>query len=188
MDSTTPVSVDSEGNRYNFHGVPASENGRIVAFASDSSNLVSNDKNNDTDVFVNERAPFTTKLNVDIDIKPGNKRNGVKSRSRGGVWVAVLSGSEFDPLQIKIPTVRFGPNGAKAIRHKVKDINKDWLGDLLLRFMTLATGIACGDTEATLTGETFDGQSITGTDSIKTVGCKPKNRHKRHRHEDRKKH
>jgi hypothetical protein len=32
--------------------------------------------------------------------------------------------------------------------------------------------IACGDTEATLTGETFDGSPITGIDAVKTVGCK----------------
>lgn len=106
-----------------------------------------------------------------IDIKPGNKRNAINPRSRGGIWVAVLSDSEFDPLQIKIPTVRFGPDKASAIRHRVRDVNRDGLGDLVLRFSIRKTGIECGDTEATLTGETFDGQVITGTDTIKTVGC-----------------
>jgi hypothetical protein len=119
---------------------------------------------------------------ISIYIKPGNKRNIIKPCAKGGIWVALLSDSEFDPLQIDIPTVRFGPDGAKAIRHKVKDINHDGLGDLLLRFKILATGIACGDTEATLTGKTFDGQIITGTDSIKTVGCKPKKHHKKKHH------
>ena len=37
------------------------------------------------------------------------------------------------------------------------------------------TGIACGDAEATLMGETFFGEDppfqFTGTDTVKTVGC-----------------
>jgi hypothetical protein len=114
---------------------------------------------------------------VDIDIKPGNKRSVINPRSKGGIWVAVLSETDpespFDPSsQVDIPTVEFGPDGANAIRYKVKDVNKDGLGDLLLRFKIPQTGIACGDTDATLAGETFDGQSFTGTDSIKIVGCK----------------
>lgn len=76
-------------------------------------------------------------------------------------------------MLIDIPTVEFGPDGAKARLYKVRDINKDRLGDLLLGFKIRRTGIACGDTEATLTGETYDGLSFTGSDSIKTVGCKP---------------
>ncbi len=43
--------------------------------------------------------------------------------------------------------------------------------DLMLHFRTQGTGIQCGDTEASLTGETFDGQAIQGTDSVVTVGC-----------------
>lgn len=116
-------------------------------------------------------------INVLIDIKPGNKQNVMNPRANGGVWVAILSetdsASPFDPSsQVDIPTVEFGPEGANAVRDKVKDINKDGLVDLLLRFKIPETGITCGDTEATLIGETFDGQSFTGTDSVKTVGCK----------------
>ena len=121
---------------------------------------------------------------INIDIKPGNDRNIINPRSRGGIWVAVLSDTDpespFDPpSQVDIPTVEFGPDGAKVTRYKVKDINRDRLGDLLLRFKIAETGIACGDTEATLTGATFNAQSIAGTDSIKTVGCKPKKHHRK---------
>jgi len=124
---------------------------------------------------------------VGIDIKPGNKQNIINPRAKGSIWVAILSDTDpespFDPSsQVDIPTVEFGPDGAKANRHKVKDINKDGLGDLLLRFKIPETGISCGDTEATLTGYTFDGQSFAGTDSIKTVGCKPKKCHKNKHH------
>lgn len=138
--------------------------------------------------------PFLTSLvpacmrEISIDIKPGNKHNVVNPRSKGGIWVAVLSEtnheSPFDPSsQVDIPTVEFGPDGAKAIRHKVKDINKDGIGDLLLRFKIPDTGIEYGDTEATLTGKTFDNQLFTGTDFIKTVGCKPKKHNKKEHHD-----
>ena len=118
----------------------------------------------------------TDKIDVDIDIKPGNEHNVINPRENGAIWVAILSNTDwtapFDPTsQVDIPTVALGPNGANAIRHKVLDINRDGLADLLLLFRIPETGIACGDTEATLTGETFDGLSFTGTESIKTVGC-----------------
>jgi YVTN family beta-propeller protein len=121
---------------------------------------------------------------IDIDIKPGNKKNVINPRAKGGIWVAILSNTDstspFDPSsQVNAPTVEFGPDGAKAIRYKVKDINKDGLGDLLLRFKIPETGIACGDTEATLTGEKFDGQRFSGTDTIKTVGCRAKEHKKK---------
>jgi len=114
---------------------------------------------------------------VDIDVKPGNTQNVINPRAKGGIWVGILfdtdSESTFDPSsQVDIPTVEFGPDGAKARRYKVKGINRDGIGDLLLRFKIQKTGIDCGDTEATLIGETFDGQSFSGTDTIKTVGCK----------------
>ena len=114
---------------------------------------------------------------ITIDIKPRDPKNVVNPKSRGGIWVAILSDTDsespFDPSsQVDISTAEFGPDGATVIRYKVKDINKDGIGDLLLHFKMLETGIACGDTEATLIGNTFDGHGINGTDSIKTVGCK----------------
>jgi hypothetical protein len=114
---------------------------------------------------------------VDIDIKPGNRRNVINPRKKGSIWVAILSDSEspFDPSsQVDTATVEFGPEGAKAARYKVKDVNSDGLDDLLLRFRIPDTGIVCGDTEASLSGTTFDGQPITGTDFSRTVGCKKK--------------
>ena len=80
--------------------------------------------------------------------------------------------SPFNPQEIEISTVRFGPDESEANRHKVKDVNRDGLPDLLLRFKIPETGIACGDTEATLTGAIYSGREFTGTDLIITKGCK----------------
>jgi hypothetical protein len=111
---------------------------------------------------------------VAVDIRPFNSQNKINPRSNGKIWVAVLSDTDtpFDPLQIKIPSVRFGPGDAKVIRHLVRDMNKDGLGDLLLRFEIRRAGIKCGATEAAIRGRTFDQQKFRGVDSVRTVGCK----------------
>jgi hypothetical protein len=44
--------------------------------------------------------------------------------------------------------------------------------DMILFFSTQNTGIVCGDTYASLTGETLYGQMIEGADFVNTVGCK----------------
>ena len=70
-------------------------------------------------------------------------------------------------------TVQFGPAGASP-QHELghlEDVDNDGDLDLVLHFRSQATGIQCGDTEASLIGETFDGQPIQGADSIVTVGC-----------------
>jgi hypothetical protein len=51
-------------------------------------------------------------------------------------------------------------------------VNDDGEPDLILDFRTQDTGITCGETSASLTGETFDGDPIQGADAITTVGCK----------------
>ena len=115
------------------------------------------------------------RISVTIDINPGAQHAVMNPRLQGVLWVAVLSdvdnATAFDPLQIDIRTVRFGPDGATTNRHRVKDVNKDGVADLFLQFWIQDTGIQCGDAAATLTGDTFDGLQVTGTDSVQTVGC-----------------
>jgi len=110
---------------------------------------------------------------IEIDIKPGSDPNSINLKSKGKIPVAVLTTDTFDATQVDWETVMFGPNGATEAhgRSHVKDIDGDGDADLVLHFKTQETGIACGDTEAALTGETFGGQAFTGTDSIVTVGC-----------------
>jgi hypothetical protein len=118
---------------------------------------------------------------VNIDIKPGNEHNPFNPRSKGMILVAIIStnkgdgeAQDFDALQVDPMLVRFGPDEAATARYRVKDVDHDGDADLLLYFRAQQTGIACGDTESALAGETYDGQAITGTDTIKTVGCNKK--------------
>ena len=87
--------------------------------------------------------------------------------------VAILTTPAFDATTVDVSTVRFGPGNASeahGIGHP-EDVDGDGDIDLMLHFRTQDAGIACGDTSATLTGETTGGQAIEGTDTFTTVGC-----------------
>jgi len=117
-------------------------------------------------------ATSTPEQDVLVDIKPGSDPNAVNPYARGFLPVAILTDDDFDALRVDYDTVAFGPSGAAPAKAaKAEDVDEDGDSDLILHFKIAETGIACGDTEAALTGETFDGQPISGTDAIKTVPC-----------------
>ncbi len=112
-------------------------------------------------------------ITLAIDIKPGSDPNAINPASEGLIPVAILTTDTFDATTVSPITVRFGPAGAN-LEHRLghlEDVDGDGDLDLLLHFRTQETGIQCGDAEASLSGETFDGQAIQGSDSIVTVGC-----------------
>ena len=110
-------------------------------------------------------------LPVSIDIKPGRNKNRIDPRSESNVKVAILTSDSFDADTIDVSTIQFGPGNAKPVRYRLDDIDGDTDWDLVLWFRTQDTGIACGDTESTLTARTLDGNTVTGTDTLKTVRC-----------------
>jgi hypothetical protein len=117
-------------------------------------------------------APSVTPL--EIDIKPGSPQNSVNPRSRGKITVAILTTDSIDAGTVDPTTVLFGATGTEAapVGWALEDVDGDGDADLVLRFDTEGTGIACGDISASLTGETVDGNAIQGSDSVKTVGCR----------------
>ena len=116
-------------------------------------------------------AVVPTPMEVAIDINPGKDPNIINLKSGGFVNVAVLTEGDFDALQIDPDTAKFGPGHAVTARYRVKDVDSDGDDDLLLYYRVQQTGIACSDTQATLTGELYDETPITGTDSVQTKNC-----------------
>ena len=117
--------------------------------------------------------PAPEPIEVVIDIKPGSFPNSVNPGNKGVVPVAVLTTPEFDAATVDPATARFGP-AAAPIAHAhghLEDVDGDGDVDLMLHFRTALTGIACGDTEAVLTAETFGGDPVFGSDSVNPVPC-----------------
>jgi hypothetical protein len=125
-------------------------------------------------VFPTETTPLLCAIPVPVDIKPGHSSNAINPKSQGVIPVAILTTASFDATTVDPLSVEFGPNGAMETHDQghIEDVNGDGKPDLLLHFNTQDTGIQCGDTSASLTGETIDGQTIQGSDLIQTVGCK----------------
>jgi hypothetical protein len=109
-----------------------------------------------------------------IDIKPGSFPNSINPKSKRKIPVAILTTDSFDAATVDPTMVLFGATGTEAapVQSALEDVDGDGDTDMILHFNTQGTGIACGDTSASLTGETFGGQMIKGSDLINTVGCK----------------
>ena len=147
--------------------VRVNNRGQMIAFAADSRLPPFQNSN------VYLLTPDVAETQVTIDIKPVSSENRINPRSNGRIRVAILTRDGFDATEVDPTTVRFGRTGTEAapIHFALRDIDSDGNTDLVLRFKTPQTGIACGDTSASLSGRTFGGQAINGSDSIRTVGC-----------------
>jgi hypothetical protein len=127
-------------------------------------------------------AAYVSRLPLIVQIDaPEDSGNRVNPFSRGVIPVAILGGDSFDVADVDVTTLAFGPAGAPPAHNltdsftyndHLQDVNLDGYMDLVTHFRTRDTGIACGDSSATLTGELLDGQPFEGTDSIQTVGCR----------------
>ena len=124
-------------------------------------------------------------LQVEVLIKPGGFPNSIHPNARGVVPVAILGSEDFDVTDVDVTTLRFGPGNAapghdltRAFTYNdhLQDVNLDGHMDLVSHYRIRSTAISCGDESATLTGETINGRSFEGSDSIRTVGCRYRGR------------
>ncbi len=134
------------------------------------------DANGDSDVAIVTVGVFFVSGQVPIDIMPNSDGNNLNLRAGqgAGIDVAILSVGEFfeAPNAIDPLTLKFGPREANIWGSpQIRDVDGDGDDDLVVKFLIQQSGIACGDTQASLSGRTFDFQSISGSDAINTFNC-----------------
>jgi hypothetical protein len=84
--------------------------------------------------------------------------------------VASGDSSDFDATQVNPASVRFGIGGAADTdgTATIADADNDGDTDAGFEFLTGDTGIACTDTNAQLTGETYSGEPFQGAAEVTT--------------------
>lgn len=114
---------------------------------------------------------------VKIDISPGNDANSVNCTNPNAlIPVAILTTAAFDATSVDHTTVLFAGaseshinrKSGQPLRHE-EDVDNDGDRDLIFHFRLGNTALTCVSTQATLTGHTFAGSAITGSDSVHMV-------------------
>jgi hypothetical protein len=129
------------------------------------------------DVFF-DAEPNSVVQQVVIDIKPGSDPNSINcSNSRGVIPVAILTTATFDATTVDHTTVTFESAAETHVNKKTgvarrhqEDADGDGDLDLVLHFRLGDSDLTCASTVGTLTGTTFGGTPITGTDAVRMVG------------------
>lgn len=110
---------------------------------------------------------------VEIDIKPGSYPNSINPNAGGVIPVAILTTDDFDASNVDPETVALDGEGARSKGKSGKfgsleDVDGDGDLDLVVQIENVITW-DLNATEAMLTGETYDGIFIEGTDSVRIV-------------------
>ncbi len=119
----------------------------------------------------------TVELAVEIDIKPGSDPNSINCNNENAViTVAILTTDDFDATTVDHTTVTFEGASETHVNKKTgdprrheEDVDGDGDTDLVFHFRLGDTDLGCDATEGILTGETFDGVPINGTDAVRMI-------------------
>jgi hypothetical protein len=110
---------------------------------------------------------------VEVDVRPRSDANRINPTSSQNINVAIFSANGFDATTLEPNTIRFGATGTEAapVHLGRRDVDGDGNRDLVVRFRIQDLGIQCGDTSATLSGQTSNRLAIVGSSPIRTVQC-----------------
>ncbi len=163
-ETTTRVSVGPHRRQANGNSVnpSISDNGRIVAFDTDASNLIKRDGNGEDDVFVRNLSTGRTGLiSVTTDGKPGNGGSRLAAISAGGRYISFASSSSnlikhdrnrhradiflYDRRmhRIKLVSIAEGGHGGNASTSTRSDVSAN---GRYVTFSSRASNLVPGDT------------------------------------------
>ena len=97
-NETTRVSISSDGEQANGQSAfpTISGDGRIVAFHSSADNLVTDDRNSETDMFAHDRETgFTVRVSVDSKGKQSNENSSFGAVSGNGQYVVFQTAAQL---------------------------------------------------------------------------------------------
>lgn len=112
-------------------------------------------------------------LQIGIDPWPHRQSTWIRVPVPPRLPVALLGSADFDPADVDRDTLAFGPLGAPPLASwTLQDVNEDGHVDRVAWFSKADSGIAPGDREVCLTGETFDGTAFEGcAEALVVFGC-----------------
>jgi len=123
-------------------------------------------------------SPLAAAVDVRIDIEPNSNQNQVNPAATSNVIVYLFGGNTLagdpytlDVTQVRVASVLFGPGNARSRASMIYDFDSDGTRDIAFLFAIPDTGIACGDTEAVLSGMTYGDVQFIGVDMLQTTGC-----------------